>query len=1050
MLSRGNSEASTRLRRAKSTSSYKHHVPLKSESLDPETARQHAIAAASHAFERANERVAMSNTKLQEDKAVKLVRRKQTAGFHKHSPLHAQRFQGGRPRQTVNSTPRSSLPDPAPEPLVSLTDALHHIDNAQTIFEELLPSTPSSYRRLRKSKSVHSPGLHRDSSLRSQGIRQPTQNGGCQRSVSLKHSMSFLRGVSENLSRGHRPPDGQDEAVQIARDQYLQSLQQQRLRERPSFIFANKFQRQTKALRKTVRDCSNNTNGSGIASSDHCDDAKKSYGVGQKARIFSIQVRNKFQRVFRRSSQPAEQCPPQQLNASRLHFRDYSCKSPKVGIAPSVKDATSTSEELMSRFGSRTPSLHSIRSQEDPGSYLGNSHRNPSQDSSTRSKSRVTSWANSIATTASSRHMAAERKRLSIIQENGGPHQPSRSYAAHGTGYALFRKPLNSNIGMPRVNKLVDTKRLHSALLKEIKEGSGNSEQDEVARDSREENMMTKSPSTPIQRPKNSSTRMKRVGATIRRVVQTPAEEYMKPAGTPISTAVTATFVSYGETDNRVSQHKNHNHPMKGSKSAMQLNRKPSYPGDRLGLTPQQVANRYESRRNNSQRKPLREVRSAFFPFLSEISSAASSPYMVERRAQRENEQFWDDTESVIVKCLTVKEEPREQSDSTNSMYSEHTDNDSYRDSYKNLYRNPLKDLSRSADSAISLVVLDEDESSNCEPGVATILTSESTRYQHPPSTAHQPDVETERDEESLAAKEWQNWTASQLSLLDLKLGEKLSGRPVIVEGPRIGHRRERAEIVGDDSDIGPSGPSVNLNRQISRRGSIIASQEESRNAAPSSSPINPIPRPRTPMIDRFPLLGQKTRTSATIQRRPSYREISHITEYHALSDDASKILSSQDHHTLNSVCRRPSNFSVRSATSDGIYSHLVSNTIKVDLEPLGNANQEAGESEMPFETTSVTRKQSPERIARLRRIQSSRAPSTRKENVRQENDSTSRRENARFSTGPSLPKRLLSQQSPEMDPEVMGGKNMIDLFLSGRRRGMKISEESLKDTVFL
>src|SRR4051794_33832096 len=77
MLARASSDAGTRLRRSKSTSTVHRHPPSALEPLDADVSQQHAIAAAATAFVRAHTSEAAERAKK---RSLELSRKKSNAG----------------------------------------------------------------------------------------------------------------------------------------------------------------------------------------------------------------------------------------------------------------------------------------------------------------------------------------------------------------------------------------------------------------------------------------------------------------------------------------------------------------------------------------------------------------------------------------------------------------------------------------------------------------------------------------------------------------------------------------------------------------------------------------------------------------------------------------------------------------------------------------------------------------------------------------------------------------------------------------------------------
>lgn len=242
------------------------------------------------------------------------------------------------------------------------------------------------------------------------------------------------------------------ESVELARKQFSESQSSPQSLQMSPDILSNGKRRQKKDFQSTLR------------SSDSTE-AKETHAVKHPltdtARSISSSLRNRFKRAF---SKPETCLPPQQLVASRAHFGD--------GIFGDID--TSDFDNY------RDNEVHKVRREsvyDDPwhekieddgfGRLAIMAPVNQSHGSlSASSRSRVTSWTNTT-TTGSMVDAPLERKRLSVIQEDGGPHQPSSSTGSHLGGVSAFRKPLPLSTG-----QLPDPQRLYSALVRRMNQES--------------------------------------------------------------------------------------------------------------------------------------------------------------------------------------------------------------------------------------------------------------------------------------------------------------------------------------------------------------------------------------------------------------------------------------------------------------------------------------------------------------------------------------------------------------------------------------------------
>jgi hypothetical protein len=760
MLSRAQSDASSRLRRAKSSCSFRrtHRFQPTIASLDPEVAHQHAVAAALRAMELANERgsaemsrqptLGRNNSTTSNNTTATASTKPQVVRFVGSSGI-----QGSRPIRRNNVSSRTSTAegfDPSESALTAIPqiedDGLGNGSN----------STPSSYRRLRKARSMFGPHKRASSvfagstpakseashfrGVGRQSFDDPESDGG----LRLRRSLSFLRSGSEQLTRVFKRSHGNDAAIQMARDQFLHQLEQQRLRERPSFLFAPKLRRQQKAFRKTVRSSSETRYGPAITSTNHgLYEEAKAKRPGAKSRSLSASIRNRFKRVFGRSSE-SQTFPAQQLDATRPHFHDYVPTGSGVNL--SYDDIPAVDERSVSRGSCRPPSLRPAPSTESIRSRPGSLHTVPSRESLTNKTSRITSWTDSTpANTIGSRN-GVERKRLSVIQEHGGPHQPSSSAGMIGTGYSVFRKPLRSQNSTNRLNTQVDPQRVYSALVKRIDEKSP----PKANQDTRSEESIGGTAAS------RNSSHSQKPGATIRAV---PKE-------------LTVDFAAAEAFSRR-------------SSVRSQIQRKPIHSTTNVRLTPQQLAQHNEGVLNLPKQQPLREVRSAFFPFTAEVQAQTPSPFKRSLAARKRSQIESEDASTVIITREVESYEPtvaapRRESSATGSG--------------SNYSRSSSGNTPKEKEKVSSPTPSTE----NVEPGTAVIITSTPMQGRVRPTSVTRPPMHV-----SKSSTEWKAWVDSQMAALDRQ--NSLQNRPPVVYCPPPSHFRENAQIDGDDTQVGRS-----------------------------------------------------------------------------------------------------------------------------------------------------------------------------------------------------------------------------------------------------
>lgn len=632
MLSRGTSNASHRPQRAKSTSSIKcRAAEHRGASLfESENIHKDALTAATLAYERATQHQIDQKDALKrgvENDSGKAERSRPEIGRQKSI-----RFVGPNaiPIRTRSITCReapsySTSQDSNHDSLLAqMEDIPRHLSKdsitalPEGFNEDYVASEPSSYRKLRKAKSMFSPGKPSSTIFADRKLnrtrhfqRHSTQSfGGTRESVSvpdagLRRSYSFLRGVTDRISIGDRQRATNDAAIQLARDTYLQQLEEQRLKEQPSFFNVGRRQKTQKAFRRTVRTSSTNSYGTAISSSLPSTEPLEPKGLSAKARTLSQAWKEKMKRVFKRSSNDGGDIPVQHLVASQPHYGSRTPTAQASGRAFSPVPEPDT--ELLHRVGSRESSFRSGIANVNQSSRPGSIRSVSSVDEDPRDKSRVTSWTNSTAATTINMPSCMERKRLSIITEDGGPHQSSSSRQQHGylsDGYANFRQPIQQN-GVGRL----ETQRIFFALQRQIDENNRKAAVKENEGD--------------INRVLDQQRSNQPVSVTQDRSRNWPCVQYTN----------TAPDTRSGSHDMHVSNHASGNGATDGDVSSTQYTagssrdrRQQTHLELSEGLTPQQIADMNEPG-PSLPKQPLREVRSAFFPPSVRIERRRASPY---------------------------------------------------------------------------------------------------------------------------------------------------------------------------------------------------------------------------------------------------------------------------------------------------------------------------------------------------------------------------------------------------------------------------------------
>lgn len=316
--------------------------------------------------------------------------------------------------------------DPAALPPITELDGLDGRDS----------SVPSSYRRLRKAKSMFS--TRQRTSQTPYGVPplpcgdplDPERSPGFQLPRTMRRSVSFLRG-SYQSTQVDPTAKGHDAAVQLARSQFAQTPDGRGVQpRRSSFLLRRK--REHRPFRKSFR-----------ATSECGVDT----GLSHEFRSFSSSIKNKFRRVFgfsRLADQPTPRGTP---------------NGAEVSVETPIGKCT---EEY---------SPHKLAATEDgiDSNYFQSMPQSPSHDSLCTSKSRVTSWADSTTPNTVTTRKPGHRQSLSLIREDGNLHQQlPRTPTMDDTAN---QSPLGVRANPHRIS-IVDSQDLYTALMKQMGQNS--------------------------------------------------------------------------------------------------------------------------------------------------------------------------------------------------------------------------------------------------------------------------------------------------------------------------------------------------------------------------------------------------------------------------------------------------------------------------------------------------------------------------------------------------------------------------------------------------
>lgn len=353
-------------------------------------------------------------------------------------------------------------------------------DGEEQFLEHAFGSQPSSYRRLSKSKSLFALNKKQTGqfstvmpkagqNFRRHSVRSSESSQGATRTrpLPLKRKRSFLRPWTSRPPELNRQYATNDEAVRLARDQFAHDVEQQRLiKQQPSFLNLMKGHRSHRVFPRSLRTGSADSYGDVGSSSSTATGTLGPGSAGDKARSYSQSLRNRLKKVFlRQPSNREANVPVQHLDATRQHFGNG--RGLQTQEDRPYPDIPSPDAELLQRVGSRESCHDHDLIPGKQNQAFGSIRSVPSQGNACVDNSRLTSWTDSTAANTIHIPQFSERKRLSVIREDGNPYKPSANsvpLARPDYGYAAFRQPYRQNSS----SEPPEPQRIFSALQREI------------------------------------------------------------------------------------------------------------------------------------------------------------------------------------------------------------------------------------------------------------------------------------------------------------------------------------------------------------------------------------------------------------------------------------------------------------------------------------------------------------------------------------------------------------------------------------------------------
>ncbi|KAI0172636.1 hypothetical protein GGR52DRAFT_591133 [Hypoxylon sp. FL1284] len=355
--------------------------------------------------------------------------------------------------------------------------------------EDDIASTPSSYQKTRKSRSMIATSANNMSSraynqvpASSIGNRIPRTSTGSSMfevdeneppaGLKAPKSMSFLKSRRDHPSfftqnrGGYSKERSSNESLRDQGNRVGLIRSESFAPQGPRPIVTNKF------MRKSIRDSGNGIMPMGEKTSEDGN-------LKIRARKVSSNFKHKLKSFFSLAKGDSNNAslPPQQVQALKSHntgLNDDEYMSEREFPFDSAYNGAS-----LSRVPSGVPSLHPVPSHKQLRSRRGSFESSVSERRASNERSRVTSWSNSDTNTISTTNIHRgewERHRLSIINEDG-VHISSSS----------ARMPANSTFHhlpppVPPQPAPIDSQRIYSALMKKLDDTNQHSQRNEIQR----------------------------------------------------------------------------------------------------------------------------------------------------------------------------------------------------------------------------------------------------------------------------------------------------------------------------------------------------------------------------------------------------------------------------------------------------------------------------------------------------------------------------------------------------------------------------------------
>ncbi|KAF3395724.1 hypothetical protein F1880_006730 [Penicillium rolfsii] len=311
-------------------------------------------------------------------------------------------------------------------------------------------SVPSSYRRLRKAKSMFSTRAR--SSHVPFGLPSMSPRNACELERSpeielprtLRPAISFIGGRRHG-NREIRHAKSHDAAIQLARDRFIEEAESPVTHvRRSSFLVRRK--RDHRPFRKTFRVSSD-------TGPDSTPEHVSRWASRSRPRTISSSIKNGLRRVFG-LSKPAEQ----EQSDFGIGEEDLSIATPDNMVVNRPVEGNLGGNMDMDQYFMSSPL----------------SAQSPGGDSLCTSKSRVTSWADSSVANTLKTRKTRHRQSLSLIEEHGDLNKQLPQVPADRTSSQLAVcegniDKLNKELNIGGFNTWADSRDLYSALMQQMK-----------------------------------------------------------------------------------------------------------------------------------------------------------------------------------------------------------------------------------------------------------------------------------------------------------------------------------------------------------------------------------------------------------------------------------------------------------------------------------------------------------------------------------------------------------------------------------------------------